>query len=196
MNKECTIDGCMKKVHATGMCAMHYYRMKRTGKLTARPKAKNGAALAWIRGNASHEGDDCLFWPFGKSANGYAQVRLDGVDVVASRYMCLFTHGEPPTPDHEAAHRCGNGHLGCVNPRHLRWATRAENMEDMIAHGNSARGSANPASKLTAAEVLAIRDSDQPAHVLAARYKIKPGTVRDIASGRRWSWLTPNALRG
>lgn len=48
------------------------------------------------------------------------------------RHMCKLKNGDPPTPDHEAAHSCGNGKHGCINPNHLRWATDAENMADTV----------------------------------------------------------------
>lgn len=49
--------------------------------------------------------------------------------------MCILAHGEPPSPEHVAAHSCGQGHEGCVNPGHLRWATVAENIADTLKHG-------------------------------------------------------------
>jgi hypothetical protein len=49
-----------------------------------------------------------------------------------SRLVCEETHGLPPTPKHDAAHKTRSGCLGklCVNPWHIRWATRSENERD------------------------------------------------------------------
>ena len=51
-----------------------------------------------------------------------------------SRLVCEEAHGPPPTNKHEAAH-APNGCIGvmCVNPDHIRWATRSENELDKPA---------------------------------------------------------------
>lgn len=82
-----------------------------------------------------YTGDDCLLWPFSKSNKGYGTINHDGRNLTVSRFLCAEVNGPPPTPDHVAAHSCGRGHTGCVNPRHLRWATRTENEADKIIHG-------------------------------------------------------------
>lgn len=33
--------------------------------------------------------------------------------------MCELVYGKPPMPKHQAAHNCGKGNLGCINPKHL-----------------------------------------------------------------------------
>jgi hypothetical protein len=98
----------------------------------------------WIERHTSFEGDECLIYPFKRYVNGYGGTRVDGIETYAHRHMCRKKHGEPPTPEHEAAHKCGNGNLGCINPNHLRWATHAENMADtvdidLIRDGSSGR---------------------------------------------------------
>lgn len=64
---------------------------------------------------------------------GYGLIRIDGVMCRVHRLVCIRRHGPPPTDDLEAAHSCGNA--GCVNPRHIRWATRFENAADKKLHG-------------------------------------------------------------
>jgi len=47
-------------------------------------------------------------------------------------------------------------HLGCINPKHLRWATRQQNALDALEHGTSsmfAAGEAHPNAKLSQADV-------------------------------------------
>lgn len=134
MSKTCKVDGCQKAAFGRGFCSMHYYRVIRNGSLSARRKARHGAPEAWVRENSAHQGDDCLFWPFGSPRNGYGQVRISGVDMSASRFMCIVAHGAPSPENLHAAHSCGHGHLGCVNPKHLRWATASENALDLQIH--------------------------------------------------------------
>lgn len=47
------------------------------------------------------------------------------------RQMLIFAKGEPPTPAHQACHRCPGGpHELCCNPTHLYWGTQSENEAD------------------------------------------------------------------
>lgn len=120
------------------MCYGHDYRVRIYGDALAggpikfRPRTQTN--YQWLKAHVGHAGTECLVWPFGRFSNGYGQVYIQGKNCVASREMCILAHGNPPTPSHEAAHRCGNGHLGCVNPQHLRWATAAENQADKLTH--------------------------------------------------------------
>jgi hypothetical protein len=140
----------------------------------------------------NHEVDECLFWPYAKMGNGYAELRIDGRAQLLSREVCRRRHGEPPTPLHEAAHSCGNGHLGCVSPAHLRWATSAANKGDQIDHGTRARGERMGSARLTEGDVRAIRASSMEAITFAElgrRYSVSEATVRDAFYGRTWAWL-------
>lgn len=51
------------------------------------------------------------------------------------RYLCRVVNGVPPDNDSYALHNCGNGHLGCVNPKHIYWGTQKQNFADSIRHG-------------------------------------------------------------
>src|SRR5690606_12175061 len=94
--------------------------------------ASNGEAEAWLVAHAGWlDHARCLKWPFGRSGHGYAgQATVDGVREAAYRHMCRLAHGNSPSSEHQAAHSCGKGHEGCINPNHLRWATPAENQSD------------------------------------------------------------------
>lgn len=92
---------------------------------------------------------NCLIWPFGRNDRGYAYVQRLGY---IARLICIKIYGLPPTNKHEAAHSCGNGHLGCINYHHLRWATHKENCLDDCCGENHHR------AKLTEEQVLEIRN--------------------------------------
>lgn len=133
----CSIDGCGNKHDAKGYCSRHLYHFRKCGDpLGGRRGASPGEPLRWVAEHASYEGDDCIVWPFEKSRYGYGVVKHDGKRRVASRVMCEAVHGAAPAEGMDAAHSCGNGHLGCMNPTHLRWATRKQNIEDMRRHGS------------------------------------------------------------
>jgi hypothetical protein len=112
------------------------------------------AGAAWLLSQTGYRGDDCLIWPFTKAADGYGAVRYGGRTVQAHRLMCELAHGKSDGR-RIAAHSCGNGHIGCVNPHHISWKTQKENWDDRKAHGvppNSNRG------RLTYADRMKIRE--------------------------------------
>lgn len=156
------------------------------------PKRTN---LDWLKEQVSHNGDDCLIWPFARS-RGYGMLS-DGNKKIrkAHRVLCEMVHGLPPTPEHEAAHSCGNGHGGCVNPKHLSWKTRSENQRDRRAHGTH-RTCPPGASrfKLTAPDVAEIRLRQGSATVadLAQKFGVTRSTIRQIHLNKIWV----NGVRG
>lgn len=93
-----------------------------------------GANLAWLKEHVGFAGDECLKWPFSKNWNGYGNIVINGRSGKAHRVMCELAHGPAPT-GHVASHSCNNGHLGCVNPRHLQWKTPRDNLLDRRSAG-------------------------------------------------------------
>lgn len=112
-----------------------------------------GMGISWIRAHLNYEGPECLPWPFCRDDKGYGQCGYNGGLYKASRLMCILKHGEPPSPEHHAAHSCGNGHKGCTHPLHLSWKTPAGNSEDTKAHGNARK---DKGRKLTHPQIKAI----------------------------------------
>jgi hypothetical protein len=151
-----------------------------------RVRAKPGEAVAFVRDVAiPFSGDECLHWPYGLNSEGRAQVTIKGKNHRVYRLVCEAVHGDAPTRTHECAHSCGKGHLGCVNPRHLRWATSAENKADMLIHGTGT-------GALTEDDVRAIRGMLSAGHTqvsIAAEYNISQPAVSHIATGRNWARL-------
>jgi hypothetical protein len=134
------------------------------------------------------DGDDCLTWPYRTNRQGYAQLTR-GANVC--RVVCEAVNGPPPTSAHEAAHTCGRGAYGCVNGRHLRWKTRAENEADKVLHGTSNRGERGAAAKITREDVLEIRRLRGVLlqREIAERYGITESTVGQIQRRSTWGWL-------
>jgi DNA-binding transcriptional regulator YiaG len=129
--------------------------------------------------------DWCLIWPFSRDKHGRGQINFDG-EHWAHRLMCKVVHGEPPTPKHTAAHECGCGHDGCVNPHHLAWKTQAENLEDCRKHGTLVRHHGGNVRRLVPEQVKAIREARgfQTQCQLAAKFGVSEGTISDIWHGR------------
>lgn len=97
-----------------------------------------------------------------------------------------------PMPDgKEVAHADGdpsNNELG-----NLRYATPVENQADRVPHGRTNRGERSAHHKLTSAQVLAIADrlrAGASHTALGRQYGVARETIRCIAIGRNWAWLT------
>lgn len=190
--RPCTIEGCDGIRKTRGMCYAHYFRFLRYGDPSAGGTLK-GAPMKWLKEHVAYESNDCLKWPFADDGHGYGQIVCGGKPGKAHIVMCRLAHGEPPTPKHQACHSCGKGDQGCVNPRHVRWATATENMADRVAHGTSNRGGQNGQAKLTEADVSAIRQRYKAGGVLmreiAAEHNVTRQTINDVIGHRRWRWV-------
>ncbi len=144
----------------------------------------------WILAHASHSGDECLIWPFSRFNHGYASVRHDGKNALAHRVMCREVNGPAPEGKPNALHSCGNGHLGCVNPKHLRWGNQKDNRADMRIHGTLPIGETNGASRLDDNDVRRIRLSislGRTQRAVAKEFGVGVATVCNIATRKAWS---------
>jgi hypothetical protein len=190
--RKCSVDGCDKPHRARGFCGSHYQRFRRYGDpLLGGPELGLGLRFFQDVVLASNT-DDCLFWPYGRAGRGYAVVGKKYVH----RLACEHIHGQPPTAKHEAAHSCGNGHLGCVNPRHLYWKTTKENHADKIIHGTMLRGEKILWAKLKTDDVLQIRalSGTMSQRELSDMFDVSRGAIRGVISGRNWGHLMEHSI--
>lgn len=187
----CIISACDNPTHAKGYCQTHYMRMRRYGdpdKILI-SKAPGGAARAWMFAHVHYEDrHNCLTWPFNKS-EGRGQFWWKETNQPASRIMCELAKGPPPTPEHDAAHSCGNGHKACVNPNHLRWATRKENEADKKLHGTKMEGERHHQAKLTDDQVLAIRSASGTLYEIGDRFGISYSMAGKIRQHKNWKHI-------
>jgi len=137
-----------------------------------------GRGLLWLKAHIWHAGQECLIWPFCTNHQGYGQLGYFGKVVKAHRLMCILAHGEPLTPQHQAAHSCGQGHTGCVHPEHVSWKTprenRIESNEHGTGHGRLGRKELSPDI------VLKIRYSPKSYLDIADEFGVYFGTVGKI----------------
>lgn len=155
-------------------------------------RAAPGSTEAFLRAYVDYIGSECVIWPFAKS-KGYGTANVGGQSKYASHWMCVLAHGEPPSPRHEAAHSCGC--RPCINPRHLRWATKRENEADKEAHGTIPRGERHVNTRLTSDDVRAIRCDRRPLRIIAAAHGISRTSACQIRSGKRWGHLLLSDVR-
>ena len=189
----CAIDGCGKPHYGHGWCHPHWKRWKRHGDPLGGLTGIGEPYEFVERTVLPYEGDDCLPWPYARNRYGYGLFRRDGGNkIIVSRFICARAHGDPPTPQYEAAHSCGNGHLGCVNPRHLSWKTRSENQADRVTHGTSNRGEGNHFAKLDASHVRSIRALEGAMTIaqIGKMFGVNRETARAIIRRLTWTHIT------
>jgi hypothetical protein len=187
--KICKIEGCDLKVLARGWCMKHYERWRNHGDPLG-GRTENGEPLAFLEAHRDYKEPTCLVWPYSTNGYGYGCVKISGRTRKAHVIMLELTQGPKPSPRHEAAHNCG--HRICINPRHLRWATRAENQGDRVQHGTHSRGEQCCTAILTENDVQQIRAllaAGKKQTEIAAQFNISRSNVSRIKRGLNWSWL-------
>lgn len=136
--------------------------------------------MAHLLAHVRHKGEDCLIWPYSRDDKGYGQVSIGGGKIKkAHRVMCEIVNGSPPTSKHQAAHECGNGHLGCFNPRHLKWKTNSENQKDRRKFNRhwGSKGARTPLSIAQIEEMRRLKGIESRVSI-AKRMGVKRGCVQ------------------
>jgi len=199
--RRCQFPGCGKPLCSRGLCWGHYDQMK--GGRELKPlRIRHGKAEIdlWIEQMLSGDGDEsCIQWPFSRSSSGYGQLKRSAEDIEffsAHRWICYLANGHPGDWSMQAAHSCGKGGEGCVNPAHLDWKTPVENNLDKLDHGTHQYGELVGNSKLTRGEVRTIFTDPRMARDIAADFGIDPSTVRLIKSRKVWVEATEDLASG
>lgn len=194
----CAAPGCGNAARSAGCCTKHYLRRLRHGTFDVPGTGpERGSVGQWLDTVAvPHTGDDCLTFPFGKDRHGYGHISAKGrlKTSGAHIYVALVAIGPKPSDRHEVCHTCGNGHLACVNPKHLYWGTRAENVADARKHGTFSnppkfRGAGHPNSRLKEEDVHAIRERlarGATLPELADAYGVTSSAIQGIKYGHTW----------
>lgn len=147
----CTVDGCASQHFGRGYCVKHYKRWAKHGDPLG-GSTDWGAAKTFIQNAAQTASDECIIYPYYRNADGYGWMRYGNKNLGSHVVVATIAHGPKPSPKHEACHTCGNGHLGCVNPRHIYWGTRSDNIRDAYKHGVAFSGKRATGEKSGAAK--------------------------------------------
>ena len=101
-----------------------------------------------------------------------------------------------PCPDGmEALHADGTRTNNSLS--NLRWGTRSENVQDAIAHGTATSGSKNGGARLTALDVLWIKDlfaTGFTAKELIKHFNVSITTIRRVLTGKTYKKEYSNGL--
>jgi hypothetical protein len=107
--------------------------------------------------------------------------------VIVHRVICLTFHGPAPSAGMHVRHLDGNPANNSAN--NLAWGTVAENAADRLRHGTQRIGGAHQFAKFTdkqASKIKKLCDGGARTLCLAAVYGCSKGTIRNIATGRRY----------
>lgn len=185
----CSVTGCSNYHYGIGFCKNHLRRFRKYGDPIS-GGTPHGDPILFLRVLVSTTESDCIVWPYSCDSYGYARVYFEKQLHRAHRLICRWAYGEPRHESMDAAHSCGKGHRGCVNPKHVRWATKKENQADRNEHGTDQRGEQNASAKLTERDVLEIRrlrtKKKLTCKQLGQRFSVDPSYISAIVRHKVW----------
>ena len=184
---------CDKPAARRGLCTGHWQQHHAAGEPVGhehlkplRKKAPQRSLREWMESHANYKGDDCLRWPYHYNGDGYATTVFDGRHMGAHRAMCILKHGDAPFEGAQAAHSCGRGHKGCLNPNHIRWLSGADNLRERADHGTMPVGEKQHLAKLTNENVRLIRRSALDATELGRMLGVATSTIKRVRARQTW----------
>lgn len=177
----CAVTECTSFVHGQGLCAKHYKRLRRLGRLTLPTTAER----FWARVDRGRP-DNCWEWQGARTSGGYGKYFNEN----AHREAWRLAYGQDVPEGLFVLHHCDNP--PCCNPRHLYVGTTQQNSRDAVVRGRLAhqQGEAHGMAKLTDDAVRDIRQRVEAGEVqrrLAEEYGVSPSTINLIVKGRHWT---------
>ena len=143
--------------------------------------------------------DDCWGWTGGKTPFGHGRFRRGRKDEgqVGPHCFSYELHVGPITDGLFVLHKCDNP--SCVNPSHLFLGTQSANLQDCRDKGRlqghfqngpdarRRRGSSHPVSKLTEAQIPAIRQDPRSYCAIAKDYGVDNSLIGRIKRREAWA---------
>ena len=139
----------------------------------------------WRKVSKSPTEKGCLEWVASKTPDGYGRFGLGGKSHTAHRVSYFLHNGESPG-DMCVCHTCDNPL--CVNPSHLWIGTHAQNGEDKEGkgRGNHPKGTSHGLSKLTDADIPAIRSDPRQHRLIAKDYGVTFSVIGKVKRHKLW----------
>lgn len=134
----------------------------------------------WLLVNR-REPEECWEWGGYIDDDGYGVFVWHGARVGAHALAVSFSTGEHRGDGLDTLHSCDN--RSCVNPAHLRFGTRAENIADMDEKGR--RKSAHVLTDSDVREIRERRANGARQKDLARQYGVSEGWVSGIINGTK-----------
>lgn len=137
--------------------------------------------------------DDCWLWAAGRDRKNYGVVNAGGKHGKTMKaHRAAYIDAVGPIPAGlQVLHRCDNP--PCCNPSHLWVGTNKDNIADMKNKGRDkgafSFGEKHMNSKLTAADVLAIRASPESERKIGRRYGVSGANINSIRQRKSWKHI-------
>jgi len=130
----------------------------------------------------------CMEWTGWRTEDGYGRIGSGNKKKYMHRISYELTFGSIPD-GLWVLHRCDNP--PCLNPNHFFLGTLKDNFQDMYRKGRQRgpQGEKHNKCKLTAEQVLKIRDDERPLAAIEAEYGISNGTASKIRNRLIWKHL-------
>ncbi|MFD0208956.1 hypothetical protein ACFVH9_07450 [Streptomyces hirsutus] len=193
-NRTCTViesdARCPKKAGTRRMCDMHYRRWRLYGDPTVTRIRPMGALRQILLDAIATETDECIILP-PKASRPTAKVNGKGMN--ASRAVWVLAKGDPGSL--VVRHTCHRGDEGCINLRHLKTGTQADNLRDMDEAGRRVTGERRGGkcrrpTKLSERKAAEIRSRYQAGGArqidLAKEYNVSQAVISSVVRGANW----------
>lgn len=183
----CAVEECRLPIRAREMCSSHYQKWaRRTPRADRKPASTPGPEQRfWAKVS---KGEGCWIWTGGTASSGHGKFAVSQARRIgAHSYSLELALGYPAPPGTECCHRCDNP--PCVNPAHLYFGTRLQNVRDAWERGRVQVGEDRPSAKLREVQVVQLREEyarGSDVDELAAAYGIAVSTIRGIVLGIKW----------
>lgn len=139
--------------------------------------ARHRIALEALNAALSADPHGCVLWPLSPDSYGYGRISIGGRRRIVT-HAVLEMAGCPRPPRGHALHSCDTP--ACINPRHLRWGTHQENMQDMSERGRS------PVTREVVRSIRARAAAGETGQSIAADLGIDKSTACRIITRKTW----------
>jgi hypothetical protein len=130
----------------------------------------------------------CWEWVGYFGSGGYGMMSRNGKNARAHRVSYEAYKGSIPK-GMVIRHTCDNP--ACINPDHLVLGTQQENVADRESRNRrNVKGEQIGTAKLSEADVVNIRMSNESLDVLADRYNVDRSNIWMIKAGKSWKHVT------
>lgn len=137
----------------------------------------------------------CIEFGGKKRTNGYGYAQFMGRQFLAHRLVYALNDWKHPDALKGIVirHKCDNP--SCINVEHLEPGTVQDNVDDKVSRGRHVIGEAVVTSKLTEADVIAIRASYIPyskhanQYALALKYGVSQSEISHVIAAKRWAHI-------
>lgn len=143
------------------------------------------------------ENNGCWRWNGARTKKGYGIYTIGKLRMQATKASWILFVDNKIKKGKEMCHKCDNPR--CVNPKHLFWGTRKENMADCILKGRfkpgHVPGEKNGRAKLTDKKVLLIikkLNNGTSRAKISKHYNVSDATIWFIQKGITWKHLKNN----